>query len=87
MYTGFWPTMAAAVSAQILVYNASVYRPIARLMDVTHASARVRKLYRLSKDALGLGLAYLCISIHYLLTFQGYVWLSRHSFTHSTTML
>jgi hypothetical protein len=57
MYTGFWPTMAAAVSAQILVYNASEYRPIARLMDVTHAGARVRKLYRLSKDALGFGSA------------------------------
>jgi hypothetical protein len=73
MYTGFVPTMVAAISAQTLVYNASVYRPIARLMNVTHASAKVRELYRLSNDALGFGSANCNIPIDYLLTLQGYV--------------
>ncbi|KAH4272049.1 hypothetical protein HBI24_035540 [Parastagonospora nodorum] len=56
MYASFVPTMVAAISAQTVVYNASVYRPIARLMDLTHASSRVRYLYRLSKNIFGSGL-------------------------------
>lgn len=86
IYTGFVPTMLAAISAQTLVYNASVYRPITRSMDMTRASMKVRKLYRLSKDALRSGLAYRNILIGNLLTVQGCVWLLRHSSTHFTTM-
>jgi hypothetical protein len=73
VYASFVPTMVAAISAQTLVYNASVYRPVARLMDLTNASSKVRKLYRLSKDVLRFGSAYIDTWPSCLLTLAGSV--------------
>ena len=86
VYASFVPTMVAAMSAQTVVYNASVYRPIARMIDLTHASSRVRSLYRLSKNILGSGLAFVDAFTRSVLTLQGSAWLSKDSSIHFTTM-
>jgi len=54
-YTGFGPGLFATMVSQTIVYNAFVYKPIARLLQVTHASRQARKLYRWSRGALKLG--------------------------------
>jgi hypothetical protein len=50
----FYTSFATMVS-QTIVYNAFVYQPVARLMQLTHASRKTRKLYRWSRDALKFG--------------------------------
>jgi hypothetical protein len=51
-YTGFASTIFATMVSQTVVYNASVYQPVARLVYLTRASPRTRRLYRWSKDTL-----------------------------------
>lgn len=85
VYASFVPTMVAAISAQTVVYNANVYHPIARMIDLTHASTRVRNLYRLSKKILGSGLASVDTFTRSILTLQGSAWLLKHFSIRSTT--
>ncbi|KAH7077114.1 hypothetical protein FB567DRAFT_563238 [Paraphoma chrysanthemicola] len=56
IYTSFIPRVAATICAQTILYNAFVFQPFVRLMDITGASSKTRRIYRLSKDALKLGL-------------------------------
>ncbi|KAL5121821.1 hypothetical protein ACEQ8H_000036 [Pleosporales sp. CAS-2024a] len=55
VYASFVPTMAAAISAQTLVYHAAVFRPVARLINLTGAGSRTRGLYRRFKKVVGFG--------------------------------
>lgn len=54
-YTSFVPVIFATMVSQTIVYNALVYQPVARLMQLTYASRKTRKLYRWSRDALKFG--------------------------------
>jgi hypothetical protein len=55
MYASFVPRMYATICTQTVLYNAFIYQPFVRLMNVTQASSRTRKLYRLSKGILQSG--------------------------------
>jgi hypothetical protein len=55
MYTGFVPRMYATICTQTVLYNAFIYQPFVRMMNVTHAGSRTRKLYRLLKGTLQSG--------------------------------
>ena len=63
IYTSFVPTIFATMCTQTVLYNVFVYQPFARMVQVTRASPKVRKLYQLSRDALKFGLAYKLIYI------------------------
>jgi hypothetical protein len=52
MYASFVPRMYATICTQTVLYNAFIYQPFVRLMNVTQAGSRTRKLYRLSKGTL-----------------------------------
>jgi hypothetical protein len=55
IYTSFVPRVVATICAQTILYNAFVFQPFVRLMDLTGASSKTRRIYRLSKDAMKLG--------------------------------
>ncbi|KAF1920081.1 hypothetical protein BDU57DRAFT_533896 [Ampelomyces quisqualis] len=56
VYTGLLPTVYTTVCSQSVLYLISTYQPLLRLLHLTHAGGRRRKLYRLSKDSFQLGL-------------------------------
>lgn len=55
-YTGFAPRLVSTIGVQALVYGAYVYQPLERLVHLTRASSRTRRLLRRSRSLLAFGL-------------------------------
>lgn len=56
-YTSFVPIIVATMLSQSVLFKAAVYRPVARLMQLTHSSRKTRQLYRWSRGVLNFGYA------------------------------
>ncbi|KAF1929566.1 uncharacterized protein M421DRAFT_419361 [Didymella exigua CBS 183.55] len=54
-YTGFTSRLVSTIGIQACVYGAYAYRPIDRLMQLTHASSKTRHFVRRSRSVLTLG--------------------------------
>lgn len=86
VYTGFAPRLVSTIGMQALVYSAYVYQPVERLVHVTRASSRTRRLIRRSRSLLTFGFVLPHASRSLANRFTGFDWVLRYSSIHSRTM-
>lgn len=55
LYTGLVPAISASLCSETVLCLISTFQPLLRLLQLTHASGKARKLYRRSKDGFKLG--------------------------------
>lgn len=55
MYAGIVPRVLSSICTQTVLYYVFAFQPFVRLMRVTHATSRVRRLHRLTKRAMRFG--------------------------------